>query len=186
MEGWRWNGNTFEFQQEWKEEDLQSGVSDVRRTCMEVAKAMSSLISYIQFEGEDCEMFPSNELPTLDTSIWWNGVKLMHRFYEKPTVPNRVLQKATALSRECIRASLNQEVVRRLLACSTDLPPSDIHDMLSLFSQKLVNSGFSVASSQIILVHGTVKYLDLVRRSKLLPSSASYRPLYHHREHKRF
>ena len=109
---------------------------------MEVAKAISSLISYIMFEGEESEMFSSNELPTLDTSTWWNGVKLMHRFYEKPTVPNRVLQKATALWNECIRASLNQEVVRRLLACSNNLLSSEVQEMLSVFSQKLISSGF--------------------------------------------
>ena len=131
LEGWRWCGESFEFSEEWKLEDLESDISDVRRTCIEVAKAMSSLVQYLKFEGEDAEMFSSNELPTLDTSIWWTGEKLMFRFYEKPTVPNRVLQKQTALSEDCIRASLNQEVVRRLLSCSPDLPLCEKRDILS-------------------------------------------------------
>ena len=153
---------------------------------MEVAKAMSSLVQYLKFEGEDAEMFSSNELPTLDTSIWWTGERLMFRFFEKPTVPNRVLQKQTALSEDCIRASLNQEVVRRLLSCSPDLPLCEKRDILSKFAQKLVNSGFSVASSRITLVHGVSRYLELVRNSKLSVKSPRFKPLYNDKSFRKF
>ena len=63
-------------------------------------------------------MFESQKLPTLDTSIWWDGDKFQDMFYEKPTVPNTVLQADTALSIECVRATLVQEVVRSLICCS--------------------------------------------------------------------
>ena len=92
-------------------------------------------------------MFQSNKLPTLDLSVWWNGKKLMFEYFEKPMCPNRVLQCDTALSDSTIRASLNQEVVRRLLCCSRDLEVQVKQEILSTFSQKLLNSGFSLASS---------------------------------------
>ena len=104
----------FQFSEMWEKEDLQSGLSDTHRTMKELTSAMSSLVSFIQFEGEEPGMFPGNKLPTLDTAVWWNGKTLMYEFYEKPTVPNRVLQKDTALAESAIRSSLNQEVVRRM------------------------------------------------------------------------
>ena len=67
-------------------------------------------------------MFPDNKLPTLDTKIWWDGVSIKYEFFEKTMCTNLVLQRDTALSPSCIRASLTQEVVRRLMNCSKDLP----------------------------------------------------------------
>ena len=72
-------------------------------------------------------MFSSTRLPTLDTELWFdsedNTVKFA--FFEKEICPNKVLQKATALPQTCIRASLTQELVRRLKNCSMDLPKSE-------------------------------------------------------------
>ena len=65
LEGWRLAGHEFQFKEASKVED--AGQSDLRRTTTEIAKAMSSLINYLDFEGEDCEMFESGLLLTLDT-----------------------------------------------------------------------------------------------------------------------
>ena len=62
--------------------------------------------------------FSDRTLPTLDTALWVEGKEVMFKFFEKPTVGNQVLQKDTALPTSCIRASLLQETVRRLLNCS--------------------------------------------------------------------
>ena len=166
----------------WEKEDLQSGLSDTHRTMKELTSAMSSLVSFIQFEGEEPGMFPGNKLPTLDTAVWWNGKTLMYEFYEKPTVPNRVLQKDTALAESAIRSSLNQEVVRRMLNCSPDLSIVSRREFLSQFSQKLINSGFSVSSARIILVHGMSRYMEILRNSKLPVSSPKYRPIHFGKE----
>ena len=176
MEGWRWVDSQFKFSKEWETEDIESGLSDFHRTMREVTKAMSSLISFIQFEGEEQGMFPGNKLPTLDTAIWWENGKLFYEFYEKPTVPNRVLQKDTALAESTVRSSLNQEVVRRLLNCSIDLGVEKKQGFLSTFSQKLINSGFSSSSAQVILVHGVARYVEILNRSKLCKSNPRYRP----------
>ena len=124
----------------------------------ELTKAMSSLVTYIEFEGEEPGMFPGDKLPTLDTAIWWNGSCFMYEFWEKPTIQNRVLQCDTALAESLVRSSLSQGVVRRLLHCHSDLPSVRKQEFLSVFPQKLVNSGFSVLSAQFILVHGVTRY----------------------------
>ena len=178
-EGWRWNGCTFEFSKIWETEDLNSNESDEFRTMKELNKAMCSLISYLQFESEVGEMHESQKLPTLDTNLWIEGGKVMYEFYEKPTVPNRVIQKSTALSEQIIRSSVNQGVVRRLLNCSMNLPISVKQNILSDYAQKLVNSGFSVKSCQLTLVHGVSRYLDLVEKSNLPENDKDFKPLYY-------
>ena len=183
-EGWRWNGENFQYSDTWYEEDILSELTDQERTTRELVSAMNSLIDFLQFEGEESGQFENYRLPTLDTEIWVceeTGL-LKHSFFEKTTCPNRVLQKATALSENSIRASLNQEVVRRLKCCSLDLPLTEKQEILSKFSQKLINSGHSVYSSQYILVHGVTRYMELLRSSKLNPDNPNYKPLYCDRE----
>ena len=178
-EGWRWNGTCFEFSETWKAEDLVSGESDDMRTMKELNKAMSSIVSFLKFESEVAEMYSDRKLPTLDTSLWLEGHRVMFMFYEKPTVPNRVIQKSTALSSEIIRSSTNQGVVRRLLNCSQDLPIVIKQEILSDYAQKLINSGFSIRSSQLTLVHGVTRYMELVESSKLPTSNEKFKPLYY-------
>ena len=121
-------------------------------------------------------MFAHEKLPTLDTSLWWNGKKLLFEFYEKPMCPNRVLQKDTALSDSTVRSSLTQEVIRRMLCCSLDLPLAKRQEVLSVYSQKLLNSGFSLASAQLTLVHGITRYLEMLRCSRLPVTNPKYKP----------
>ena len=184
-EGWRWVEGGFKFSSTWQSEDLNSDVTDSHRTMLEVTKAMSSLISYIQFEGEEPGMFCDSKLPTLDTAIWWNGESFMYEFWEKPTVPNRVIQKDTALAESTIRSSLNQEVVRRLLNCSKNLEPVKKAEILSVFSQKLINSGFSIPSAQITLVHGVARFVEIMQNSELPKSHPRYKPVHFNKNFKK-
>ena len=125
-------------------------------------------------------MFKQNRLPTLDTQIWFAESKklILHSFFEKDTCPNRVLQKTTSLSTSSIRACLCQDVVRRLKACCDHVTQTERSEILSVFGQKLINSGHSLGSAQFILVHGTTKFLELLRKSKLPTDYPNYRPLH--------
>ena len=123
-------------------------------------------------------MFPNDRLPTLDTEIWLEGGYVRYAFYEKPQCPNKVLQRETALADSMIFASLNQEVVRRMLNCCDTTPLIERQHILSRFGQKLLNSGFSLSSAQVILVHGLTRYFELVRLSELNPNHKNFRPLH--------
>ena len=177
-EGWRWDTDQFKFKDLWYAEDINSGKTDQERTTCELVKAMSSLVSYLEFEGEEGGMFPEGKLPTLDTKLWWDGVSVKYEFFEKDMCTNLVLQKDTALSTSCIRSSLTQEVVRRLMNCSRDLPIELKQAVLSKFAQKLLNSKHSVSSSKIILVHGVTRYNELCKRSDLPSDHRLYQPLH--------
>ena len=77
-----------------------------------MTRAMCSLVEFLEFTGEEASMFENNMLPMLDVEIWYEREEVKFSFYEKPQVPNRVLQKETALPAQTIRSSLIQEVVR--------------------------------------------------------------------------
>ena len=123
-EGWRWTEDGFAYRQSWEEDDIKGGLTDQQRTTKELVAAKNSLIEYIQFEGEESSMFADDRLPTLDTALWVceDTGKILYPFYEKPTCPDKMIQKETALNEANIRASLVQETVRRLKNCSEDLP----------------------------------------------------------------
>ena len=77
-----------------------------------------------------------------------------------------------------MRASLTQEVVRRLLHCSRNLSIDAIQSILSRFAQKMLNSNHSIESTRITLVHGVTKYLEMLRRTKLDVEHPDYQPLH--------
>ena len=106
----------------------------------EITKTMCSLVNFIEFTGKNASMFSNSRLPTLDVEIWWNGKEVDHSFYEKPQVPNRVLLKDTALPETTVRASLVQEIVRRMSKCCENVTNYERRDILSKFGRKLINS----------------------------------------------
>ena len=69
-EGVRWNGCKFEFNESWEVEDIMGGKTDQERTTEQLVLAMSSIISFLEFEGEEGGMFADGRLPTLDTNLW--------------------------------------------------------------------------------------------------------------------
>ena len=158
--------------------DLESTESDQSRTTRELVKAMCSLVNFLQFEGEDSDMFENGTLPTLDTALWWDGSKVSYEFFEKPTCPNRTIQKSSALSQDCVRASLCQEFVRRLSNCHENLSIVRKQEILSNFCQKIINSGHSINSCRYLLVHGATKYIEKLKNSKLPMDHKDYQPLH--------
>ena len=128
-------------------------------------------------------MFSDKTLPTLDTSIWIENTRVKHKFYEKPTVGNQVLNRDTALPSSSMRASLLQETVRRLQNCSLDLKTEAKQEILSDYGRKLINSGHSRRSSRIILVQGVIKFLWKRDRSLLPESDPRFKPLYLDKEY---
>ena len=182
VEGWRWSveNKRFEFSKQHEDEDVLSGLTDQARTTRELVLAMSSTCEFLQFEGEEGGMFANSRLPTLDMEIWVDEVsqRVCHSFYEKPTCPNRVVQKDSALSMSSIRATLVQETIRRLKHCSLEVSIEEKQEILSVFAQKMRNSGHTVASIQYILVHGVTKFAEMKRLSELPKTHKSFKPLH--------
>ena len=82
--GWYWTGESFRFDRQREKEDLdkerETGETDEHRTTKIIATAMSSLVPFLTFTGEEKSMFCDKTLPTLDTALWLQGKKVFYRF----------------------------------------------------------------------------------------------------------
>ena len=88
------------------------------------------------------------------------------------------MQKDTSLPVACIRASLMQETVRRLLNCSKNIKSDVRTQVLNNYATKLINSGHSPQSSRILIVQGVTKYLHKLKLSNLSVDDPEFKPLY--------
>ena len=93
LHGVRWSGEHFFYREDWEDEDLKLQLSDQQRTRIELVAEMTCIVSFLNFEGEESEMFRNRRLPTLDTEIWIDTERVLSKysFYEMETCPNIVL-----------------------------------------------------------------------------------------------
>ena len=61
-EGWEWKRGKFRFSWRKWEEDMKEADGDIKRTTREITKAMTDLVSFLDFTGEDSTMFKSGKL----------------------------------------------------------------------------------------------------------------------------
>ena len=79
--GWVWSGKKFVYSKQQADKDDMEGVTFVQRSTREFTKAMCDMTDFLTFTGEDSSMFLEEALPTLDTSLWWEGGQVKFRFY---------------------------------------------------------------------------------------------------------
>ena len=87
-----------------------------------------------------------------------------YRFYEKPTTSRVCLQPETALGKNGLVQSLVEEVKRRMLNTSNDMPMSTWCRILDEFAQKMLNSGHSVEHARRNILSGVKGYESKVRK----------------------
>ena len=122
--GWRWMEGELVFSMQWRQEELAGGMTGLEKTT-EVFKAMmNSICNFLSLTMETATDF-GGVLPTLDLSKWVrHDNKTMYMFYSKPMASNMVLQSRSAMPENMKIATLNQEVIRRMVNTSEDLDDS--------------------------------------------------------------
>lgn len=83
---------------------------------------------------------------------------IKYKFYEKGTASHLCTLASNASSWIQKKSTLSQEVVRRLLNTSTDLPSKDKQDILENFIRKLRASGYNTTQIQEIVGSGILGY----------------------------
>ena len=156
-----------------------------KRTTVLMNNILNSMVEYLKFTTEDCEEFESRTLPTLDCQLWIENNEILHTFYEKPQVGNRVLLHNTALASTSLNSSIIQEGVRRLLNTSENVSDKVRTGILDKFASKIINSGYSVKDAKMFLVHAVTSYTHKVLLSELPSDHTNFKPLYYSRDYKR-
>ena len=104
------------------------------------------------------------------------------KFFSKPMSNNLLIQYGTCLSKNTIFRSLRQDMVRRMVHCSQDLPWEERVNIVEDYIQLLVNSKHSFPFIKAVISQGLTKYKSKVDRSRLPVDHSRYMPLYRGRE----
>ena len=164
-------------------EDTARG--EQKRTTKLINDMLNSLVEYLRFTTEDHLDFEQRKLPTLDCELWVENNKILHAFFEKPQVPNRVLLESTPLSHNSLTASFVQEGVRRLINTSEEAPEQERTLVLDNYAQKLINSGHDEETAKMFLVHAVTCYMHKESISRLPVDHPEYSPLHLSKNHNR-
>ena len=151
----------------------------IRHTSKQLEKIFNNQIEFLKFEMESQIDFENGSLPTLDTNLYTttNG-KIRYKYYEKPMASNVVLQKQSAMSESMKRATLVEEVVRRMRNTSIETEVKLKIEILEGLVDKMERSGYSEEYMCDIMKDGLTKWEAMKWRSNLEKDHEDYRPLH--------
>ena len=93
---------------------------------------MQNVLTFLNFTTETEEDFTSEWLPTLDLELKVVNNKVVHRYYEKPTIANVTVQQ---------RSVMDEKVKHKILNFMEDLGNEEKRKVIDKYGQKLLNSG---------------------------------------------
>ena len=82
----------------------------------------------------------------------------MYMFYSKPMASNMVIQSRSAMPENMKIATLNQEMIRRMINTSEELDTSIRTEVVDNYAKKVINSGYGINQTRNILVGGLKGY----------------------------
>ena len=87
--GWRWHEGELCWTEEWEQDDRESSVTMLERTCSLLKESMNMVFTFLRFTVESALDFEDERLPTLDFKLWVGDQnKILFTFFEKPTSSN--------------------------------------------------------------------------------------------------
>ena len=101
----------------------------------------------------------------------------MFLFYSKPMSSNPVLQRKSAMPENMKMASLNQEVIRRMLNTSKDLDDARRMTVVDNFAKKIRKSGYCIKQTRDIMM-GSLKGYDWKLNLSRDQSNPKWKPLH--------
>ena len=149
------------------------------RTCEIVRQSLNLIYPFLNFTIESEEDFEDRRLPTLDFKPWVREDNLvLYTFFEKPTSSNQMLHRHTALSENTKMATLNAEVVRRMLNVSEELLIMERVEVLEWVAQKLTNSRYNLGKIRKGVIGALTGFERRLVASKLKKGEKGYEPLH--------
>ena len=165
--GWRWYEKELCWTQEWEDEDNSSDRTDLERTCEIVRCSLNMIYPFLNFTIESVDDFEDRRLPTLDFKMWVTEDNIvMYTFFEKPTSSNQMLHRNSALSENVKMATMNAEIIRRMMNVSELLPDHERITVLDRVAQKLCNSGYNLSEIRKGMVGALTGYERRVSASR--------------------
>ena len=128
------------FSSRWREEERQAGMTPLQKTTKVLEDIMNGICGWLVLTMETEDMF-NGVLPTLDLELWVrDDNKILYQYFEKAMVPNMVLHRRSAMPEGTRRATLNQEMIRRMVNTSEMVGMNKRLEIIDKYAQKLINS----------------------------------------------
>ena len=126
---------------------------------------MNSICDWLELTMENEEMF-NGVLPTLDLELWVTQEnRIMFSFFEKSMTAQMVLHKRSAIPEGVRRATLNQEMVRRMINTSEGVSIEKRIGIVDDYAQKLINSEYNIDETRNVIIAGLRGYERLLSLS---------------------
>ena len=163
--GWRWLEGQLLYKRSWRQEEEAGGLTMLGKTTEVLRGMMNSICSWLEFTMETEEMF-DGVLPTLDLELWVSeSNRILYSFFEKSMVSQMVLHKRSAMPEGIRRATLNQEMVRRMLNTSEDVKDTKRVEIVDDYAQKMINSEYTIEETRNVIMAGLKGYERLLSLS---------------------
>ena len=181
--GWKWEDGELRYCEAWRAEDRHRGATPLQKSTEVLEGMMNHICSWLTLTMETEDQF-GGRLPTLDLNIWvGDDNTVLFTFYEKPMVSNQVIQKESAMPENGKMATLNQELVRRMMNTSEDLELEERILVVDNYCQKLANSGYRKPQITKVVVGGLTGYERRRELSLLDKKDHRHRPLHESRNY---
>ena len=175
--GWRWQDGRLVFKSKWRMEELQAGMSILQKTSDVLQGMMNSICCWLKLTMEHEEMF-GGVLPTLDLELWVSKEnKILFSFFLKGMISPMVLHKRSAMPEGVRRATLNQELIRRMVNTSELVDMNKRLEIVDKYAQKLIHSEYSMDETIRVVIGGLKGYERLLSLSKDI-GNPKWKPLH--------
>ena len=157
---------TLQYRKEWREEERLSGMTALHKTTEVLQEIMNGICGWLSLTMETEEMF-GGWLPTLELEIkTMDDNKVLFQYFDKPMVLNMVLHRRSAIPEATRRATLNQELIRRMVNTSKMVSDERRVEIVDKYSEKLMNSEHPLDQTRNIIIGGLKGYERLLFLSK--------------------
>jgi hypothetical protein len=156
--GWRWVDGELLFMREWQMEEEAMGMSGLDKTKQVMCMMMNNVMGSLTLTMETVDDF-GGSLPTLDLRLWVTRLNItLYMFFEKPMASSLVIQRCSAMPENMRMATLNQEMVRRMVNTSEMVEMDTRIQIIDEYCQKLCDSGYEREQMRRAVVGGLTRY----------------------------
>ena len=141
-------------------------LTPLQKTTQILEELMNSICGWLVLTMETEDMF-QGKLPTLDLEIWVDQQnRFLYKYFEKAMIPNTVLHRRSAMPESTRRATLNQELIRRLINTSEQVEMTTRLEIIDRYAEKLLNSEYPLDQTRNIIIGGLKGYERLLSLSR--------------------
>ena len=162
--GWRLVDGEMLYDKRWRQEEILAGMSGLQKTTEILKGIMNDICGWLNLTMETEEMF-RGVLPTLEMWVREDN-KIIFQYFEKSMVPKMVIHRRSAMPESTRRATLNQELIRRMVNTSEMVDMTKRLEIVDNYATKLINSEYTLEQTRNTLVGGLKGYERLLSLSR--------------------